>query len=331
MDLSAIRSKVQRVTGRYGITDSDLNDHINNAQKWLDSLFNSKQIISEQLVNTRKDTLYVEAIGLRSVHEVWWNQSDGRYKLELKTMEEMRGGLTKFDDVVDSDISNDQPKYYSLSYRKYTPKQNVYEGTPIGVSSLALTDNELSITLDAPVTHTPIEDLVGATLTIVSATNTAFNGDYIITRAIGDQTFRAFREVDDIPLEITSPASCTIGYTVLYDTTKLHYADDASPTDMNLKPSPFPTIVLGPRPDEDGMVSIVGRFSATVLSDDADESFWSVHHTNVLVWATAREMEIELRNTTGANDFESKVMKQLQLFEYDDIEEDIVDSGQMKG
>ncbi len=62
-------------------------------------------------------------------------------------------------------------------------------------------------------------------------------------------------------------------------------------------------VVFSPPADQSYTIKVQGLFLSTVLSDDADENYWTQLYEDVLVFATLYKLEVSYRNTEGSKDW----------------------------
>ena len=93
----------------------------------------------------------------------------------------------------------------------------------------------------------------------------------------------------------------------------------------------YNTILISPPTDERLLVEIRGLFYTEALIEDADKSYWSEVHPNVLIMATLREIEIINRNTQGVNDWDRAIAAAISGIGKDLVEELIAEVTQIGG
>jgi hypothetical protein len=96
------------------------------------------------------------------------------------------------------------------------------------------------------------------------------------------------------------------------DTGDLFYGEDADVYD---------SVIVAPPPDLETTVRIVGLWWSPELTTDDSLSWWTVQHPDLVVWAAAYQVEVSMRNTTGAKDWLDAIQTRLQALDYDDVEE----------
>lgn len=90
-------------------------------------------------------------------------------------------------------------------------------------------------------------------------------------------------------------------------------------------------VLLGPPTDIQLHVEIWGLFYSPSLVNNIDESYWSVVHPEVLIRAALYQLEIDYRNTQGANDWLNALELHTAGIDMDTVEEEIAGSDQMEG
>ena len=90
-------------------------------------------------------------------------------------------------------------------------------------------------------------------------------------------------------------------------------------------------IYVMPPADTAGQLEIEGLFYASELVENTDENYWTRLWPNVLVMAALRELEVFYRNTQGVKDWENAIQFEMDAFQRDLVERDLVDSNQMRG
>lgn len=62
-------------------------------------------------------------------------------------------------------------------------------------------------------------------------------------------------------------------------------------------------VIFSPPADQAYTIKVKGLFFATVLSDDADENYWTQLYEDILIFATLYKLELSYRNTEGSRDW----------------------------
>ena len=95
--------------------------------------------------------------------------------------------------------------------------------------------------------------------------------------------------------------------------------------------SEYRGIVLVPPADQKYVVQVVGLFKNLVLSSDTDSNFWSIEEPDLLLRAALYELESFSRGTENAKNWLSAIQTDVQLLEFDTIEEESYNRNQMEG
>ena len=90
-------------------------------------------------------------------------------------------------------------------------------------------------------------------------------------------------------------------------------------------------ILWMPPTDEVVVVEVQGLFYTEKLSQDNDESFWSVMHPDLLMMAAFRALEVFYRNSEGRKDWEAAIRDEVSTLGMDMVEEDIAGIDQIEG
>ena len=90
-------------------------------------------------------------------------------------------------------------------------------------------------------------------------------------------------------------------------------------------------IIFMPPSDEAYVVEVVGHFYSNTLSDNADDSFWTLMHPMILVWAACYMLEVSHRNTEGAKDWLNAITLNVEGIDKDTVEEEISNLEEMEG
>jgi hypothetical protein len=106
------------------------------------------------------------------------------------------------------------------------------------------------------------------------------------------------------------------------DTGDLFYGEDADIYD---------SVIVAPPPDLDATVRIVGLWWSPALTTDDSLSWWTVQHPDLVVWAAAYQVEVGMRNTSGAQDWYQAITERIRGLDYDDAEEVSGRFGRMEG
>jgi len=120
----------------------------------------------------------------------------------------------------------------------------------------------------------------------------------------------------------TYPSDSKVIIDYLYD----HKLEDDATDDYEYK-----GIIFSPPPDVAAQLEVFGLFSSTTLTDDDDESYWSVNHPEILLMAALYHLEVSYRNTEGAKDWMGAINFELMNIEKDWVENEIADVTQISG
>lgn len=78
-------------------------------------------------------------------------------------------------------------------------------------------------------------------------------------------------------------------------------------------------------------VEVTGLFRSPTLEDDEDSNVWTDTWSNLLLYATLRELEISTRNTQGVKDWEYALNTSLVQLEMDMVQDEAHDVTRMLG
>jgi hypothetical protein len=93
----------------------------------------------------------------------------------------------------------------------------------------------------------------------------------------------------------------------------------------------YNSIIITPPPSEKLLVEIKGLFYSGELTLDDDKSYWSEVHSDILIMAAMRHLEVVNRNTQGVNDWSNAILTEISGIGKDFIEEEITDIDQIEG
>jgi hypothetical protein len=86
-----------------------------------------------------------------------------------------------------------------------------------------------------------------------------------------------------------------------------------------------------PPADQTYVVQVVGLFKNLVLASNTDSNFWSLEEPDLLLRAALYELESFSRGTENAKNWLSAIQTDVQLLEFDTIEEESYNRNQMEG
>jgi hypothetical protein len=78
-------------------------------------------------------------------------------------------------------------------------------------------------------------------------------------------------------------------------------------------------------------IQVYGSFYAPPLVVNSDTSWWSVRHPSLLVLAALHELEVSMRNTSGANDWMVQIARALSRIDHDVAEASSADKNELEG
>ena len=122
MTYHEIRNLFVSRSGRYDLTDASDNDNgadffLNAGQRLLDRLVEHHKSMARSYHAIVSGSWFVKTTGLEAVKEVWIANSDGKYKLEKKTLTELR---ELYDEGNFSEVTAGTPAYYAIAaFRPY--------------------------------------------------------------------------------------------------------------------------------------------------------------------------------------------------------------------
>jgi len=90
-------------------------------------------------------------------------------------------------------------------------------------------------------------------------------------------------------------------------------------------------IVFLPPTDEALVIEVYGQFYTDFFVDDEDETWWSLQHPEMLVWASAYVLEISYRNRQGANDWLDSILTHARQLDMDTVGTEIAQKNQIEG
>jgi len=90
-------------------------------------------------------------------------------------------------------------------------------------------------------------------------------------------------------------------------------------------------IIFSPPTDAAAQLEVFGLFQSPTLTDDADESYWTVKKPAVLLMAALYHLEVSYRNTEGAKDWMGAIRLELEGLEKDLVEMEIADVTHIEG
>ncbi len=85
----------------------------------------------------------------------------------------------------------------------------------------------------------------------------------------------------------------------------------------------YNSILVAPPTNERLAVQIRGLFYSDQLVEDTDKSYWTEVHSDILIMAALRSIEIINRNTQGVNDWNNAIATAITGIDMDLVEEEI--------
>jgi len=89
-------------------------------------------------------------------------------------------------------------------------------------------------------------------------------------------------------------------------------------------------LLIWPPADKAYDLEVEGLFATPHLEEDTDTSFWTLEFPEVLIKAAAFRAEPMFRNSTGENDFFRSLQRDVEMIDFDQVEEETTDVDQMK-
>ena len=90
-------------------------------------------------------------------------------------------------------------------------------------------------------------------------------------------------------------------------------------------------IVFGPQFDTTYVIEVIGLFGQILLSSDEDSNFWSFKYPHLLIMAALYKLEVLSRGTENAKNWLSAIQADVQLIDFDVVNEESYDIDQMEG
>ena len=88
-------------------------------------------------------------------------------------------------------------------------------------------------------------------------------------------------------------------------------------------------IIFLPPPSGDAQLEVFGLFRNTLLENDSDENYWTMENPDILLIATLYRLEVDYRNTEGANDWMRALQFEVENLDKDWVESDIAEVSQI--
>jgi hypothetical protein len=87
----------------------------------------------------------------------------------------------------------------------------------------------------------------------------------------------------------------------------------------------FDGVIFRPPTDQQYVIETFGKFYTPDLTAADPDSWWTFTAYTAALHAALRELEVDYRNTAGANDWEDSIRKITSMLSMDDAEEDAID------
>jgi hypothetical protein len=90
-------------------------------------------------------------------------------------------------------------------------------------------------------------------------------------------------------------------------------------------------VLVMPPADQNYMIEVEGLFYTPLLDGETDSNYWSVNHSNVLIMAAIREIEVFNRNSEGMRNWMTSIQEEFKGLESDLVEFNMEDDEEMAG
>ena len=319
MDLTDLRADFTRISGRSELSTAEVDKYINRGQNYLDLLTEFKHARARDFQVVAANALSVTFTSkCRVIQEVWVMEPiQGRTQLQKMDMNTFR---------------------------------REYPALPIPVTPVA----------PGPATLGGIA--VGSVLLTVIDT-TGFLVGYYITIA-GVSGIKRIVSIAGLVITIDSASDATVGPTlanplippvpvVAYNLNvasgitaarPIHY----TPAILRTNPDPitiagftqylgfmdvnvtgtshaFNGVVFRPPTDQEYVIETFGKFYTPDLTEADPDSWWTFTAYSTILHGALHELEVDYRNTEGANDWKNAILEVTTMLGMDDAEEDAID------
>jgi hypothetical protein len=318
MDLTDLRLDFTRISGRSELSVVDVDKYINRGQNYLDLLTDFKHARARDFQVVAANALSVTFTSkCRVIQEVWvMDAIQGRTQLQKLDMNTFRR------------------EYPALP----TPVAAVAPG-PTTVGSITIGTTALTvlsttgflvgyyITIGGVTGVKRITAIVGLVITIDSAASATVVLQPVVgySPAVSAGT-KAARPIHYTPALLrtstTDPATgnpipITIG----------DFAQYLGFMDVNVTGTShaFDGVIFRPSTDQQYVIETFGKFYTPDLTAADPDSWWTFTAYTAALHAALRELEVDYRNTAGANDWEDSIRKITSMLSMDDAEEDAID------
>ncbi len=326
MNLTDLRTDFTRISGRselapvtLGVTNwAEVDKYINRGQNYLDLLTDFKHARARDFqVIAIGDMSVVFTSKCRVIQEVWVMDAESRTELNKLDMNQFR---TKYPEL---------PTITPVG--AYTQSGVVTTGSIVaGTTALTVADvagilpgSFLAITGVAGIKT--VVSVVGLLVTIdTNADATVVNAVVsvmLLTSAITDPA----RPVDYTPA-ILRPSTTDPDTGNTIPITIADFAQYLGFMDVNVTGSSyaFNGVIWRPPADAEYVIETFGKFYTPDLTTADPDSWWAFTAYTAILHAALRELEVDYRNTAGANDWEASIQKITSMLSMDDAEEDAI-------
>lgn len=124
MNLQEIRNVVRKESGRYDLSDSELNNFINKAQRWLDRRTEHFKEVAREITTISAGDYFVRFTECRVISSVLIGSLDGLTELERKDLKELK----LFYKQMYSKIQQGRPTTYAPAYLRAHNIEDGYIG-----------------------------------------------------------------------------------------------------------------------------------------------------------------------------------------------------------
>ena len=96
-------------------------------------------------------------------------------------------------------------------------------------------------------------------------------------------------------------------------------------------PSTNLSVYILPPTEEATTIEVMGTYYTADLSANADVSYWSERHPDLLILAALYQLEISMRNTEGSKDWLLPLQRALLTIDHDNAQSESVDKYELEG
>lgn len=319
MDLTDLRADFIRISGRSELGNAEVDKYVNRGQNYLDLLTDFK--------HARARDFQVIAIGdmsvtftskCRVIQEVWVMDAVVRTELNKLDMNQFRTkypelpSITPAGAYIQSGAVTTGSIIINTTILTVASTSGIYPGTFLridGVSGIktVVSVSGLTVTILEPADVTVPDPLA------VPPDPPAVVSVMLLTSAITDPA----RPVDYTPAILRTN---TDPITIADFTQYLGFMD----VNVTGTSHAYNGVIWRPPADKEYVIETFGKFYTPDLTESDRDSWWTFTAYTAALHAALRELEIDYRNTAGANDWESSIIKITSMLSMDDAEEDAV-------